>query len=219
MLWDHSFRELIAKGGPLMWLLFATLVVVIALILDRAIAHLWWFQSLKRVCEGLRPLIRRKQWDTALSRCQSSDRHCTHIAETYLRHRESSREERDEILERERTLIMQRFETRLRWLGILGQLSPLIGLLGTVSGLVSAFHQIELVGGQVQPSDLASGIWQALLTTVFGLVIAIPAVASYHFFAGRNDAVARDLTVLVSYLDEWSKYQGNPSEEKKEPKK
>ena len=57
----------------------------------------------------------------------------------------------------------------------------MIGLLGTVIGLVEAFYQIEQQGGQVQPGDLASGIWTALLTTVFGLVVALPTLAAYHF--------------------------------------
>jgi len=76
-------------------------------------------------------------------------------------------------------------------------------LLGTVTGLVEAFHEIELRGGQVQPADLASGIWEALLTTVFGLVIAIPCVAAYGWLDRRVTSIALQMEWIVTYLDEW----------------
>jgi biopolymer transport protein ExbB len=87
---------------------------------------------------------------------------------------------------------------------VLASLSTLMGLLGTVSGLVGCFQRIAAAGGQFQPGDLAAGIWEALITTVFGLVIAIPATALYHYFDHRVDGVTRRMSMMVSYLDEWS---------------
>jgi biopolymer transport protein ExbB len=86
---------------------------------------------------------------------------------------------------------------------MIAHVAPLLGLLGTVTGLVSAFHQIELKAGQVQPGDLASGIWEALITTVFGLVIAIPCMTAYHVLDHRAGAVALQMQWLAAYLDEW----------------
>jgi biopolymer transport protein ExbB len=79
----------------------------------------------------------------------------------------------------------------------------MIGLLGTVWGLVDAFHQIESQGGNVQPSDLASGIWQALLTTVFGLIVALPTLAIYHFLDNRVAAITLQMEWLVAELNCW----------------
>ena len=67
-------------------------------------------------------------------------------------------------------------------LEIIGQVSPLIGLLGTVIGMIDSFNELELGGSLVDPSILAGGIWTALLTTAMGLIVAIPALISHYFF-------------------------------------
>jgi biopolymer transport protein ExbB/TolQ len=72
-----------------------------------------------------------------------------------------------------------------------------------VTGLVSAFHQIELNAGQVQPGDLAAGIWEALITTVFGLVIAIPCMTAYQLLDHWAGAVALQMQWMEAYLNEW----------------
>ncbi len=67
-------------------------------------------------------------------------------------------------------------------LEIISQVSPLIGLLGTVLGMIDSFNELELGGSLVDPSILAGGIWTALLTTAMGLLVAIPALVSHYFF-------------------------------------
>lgn len=70
-------------------------------------------------------------------------------------------------------------EHNLNGLNIIAQTAPLLGLLGTITGLIRAFIEIQNLQGQVNPSDLAGGIWEALITTAFGLCIAIPALIAY----------------------------------------
>ena len=70
-------------------------------------------------------------------------------------------------------------------LEIIAQVSPLIGLLGTVIGMIDSFNELELGGSLVDPSILAGGIWTALLTTAMGLIVAIPALISHYFFDKR----------------------------------
>lgn len=95
-------------------------------------------------------------------------------------------------------------ESWLRGLAAIAHLSPLLGLLGTVLGMISAFMELEGATTQINPALLAGGIWEALLTTAFGLTIAIPAMAAYYFLEGEVDrarAVMKDSTiqVLVKY--------------------
>jgi len=97
---------------------------------------------------------------------------------------------------------MARVELRLRMLSSISHISPLMGLLGTVLGMVAAFAQIDMNEGIVEAGDLASGIWKALLTTVFGLTIAIPCMASFHAFEGFADKVSRQMQFIVTTLDE-----------------
>jgi len=70
----------------------------------------------------------------------------------------------------------------LRIIEVIANLSPLLGLLGTVLGMIDAFQQMQLAGAQVDPSALSGGIWEALLTTAAGLVVAIPAVMMLNWF-------------------------------------
>ncbi|HAK63791.1 MAG TPA: flagellar motor protein MotA, partial [Alphaproteobacteria bacterium] len=65
-------------------------------------------------------------------------------------------------------------QSYFRWLEVIGNIAPLLGLLGTVMGMITAFQQLELAGSKVNPSILAGGIWEALLTTQVGLMVAIP---------------------------------------------
>ncbi|MBI1262370.1 MAG: MotA/TolQ/ExbB proton channel family protein [Rhizobiales bacterium] len=96
---------------------------------------------------------------------------------------------------------MQRY---FRWLEMIGNIAPLLGLLGTVIGMIQAFQRLEQSGAKVDPALLSGGIWQALLTTAVGLVVALPAIAVLNLFEGRvdqtrlsmRDASARVLAAL-----------------------
>ncbi|WP_085902038.1 MotA/TolQ/ExbB proton channel family protein [Kiloniella majae] len=74
--------------------------------------------------------------------------------------------------------VLERLKSGIRYIGAVAALSPLMGLLGTVLGMIDAFRQMEAAGNQVDPSILSGGIWLALLTTAIGLVVAIPATAA-----------------------------------------
>ena len=67
-------------------------------------------------------------------------------------------------------------------LEIIANVSPLLGLLGTVVGMIKSFNELEIAGNLVDPALLAGGIWTALLTTAIGLIVAIPAMVAHHFF-------------------------------------
>jgi len=86
---------------------------------------------------------------------------------------------------------VQRQRSYLRALEVIGMLSPLLGLLGTVLGMINAFQQLEAGGSQVDPSVLSGGIWTALLTTGIGLAVAIPTVVAFHWLDQRFTAIYR----------------------------
>ena len=80
-------------------------------------------------------------------------------------------------------------ESWLRGLSSIAHLSPLLGLLGTVTGMITAFMNLEAAGSRVDPAILSGGIWEALLTTAFGLTVAIPAMAAFYYLEGEVDKV------------------------------
>ena len=89
-------------------------------------------------------------------------------------------------------------------LATISGIAPLLGFLGTVTGMISAFMRIEDLQGSANPSDLAGGIWEALITTAFGLIVGIPALALYNYFVsavkklvGEIEMVANDVVDVV----------------------
>lgn len=85
-----------------------------------------------------------------------------------------------------------------RPLEVIGNIAPLLGLLGTVIGMIAAFNQLEAAGSQVDPSVLSGGIWEALLTTAVGLVVAIPAVAILNFLERSVERLHEDMQDALS---------------------
>ena len=95
---------------------------------------------------------------------------------------------------------IRNLESWLRGLSSIAHLSPLLGLLGTVTGMIAAFMNLEAAGSRVDPSILSGGIWEALLTTAFGLTVAIPAMAAFYYLEGEVDrvrAAMKDASIQV----------------------
>jgi biopolymer transport protein ExbB len=199
-----SLRALFEHGGPVMWPLLAASVLALAVIIDRALVFLWEYQRLGSVVAALRPLICKHSWAEAERWCC---RHgsLTSLARVYLQQRDQPREVRDDILRREGSLLLAHLEKRLRLLAVLGQISTLLGLLGTFYFMIYRFHPDATAGGQLQQADFFLAIWESFLSTMFGLMIAVPCTAAYHLFEGRADTVSREMSTLVSYLDQWAR--------------
>lgn len=100
---------------------------------------------------------------------------------------------------------LKKVESFLPTLDIIAQISPLLGLLGTVIGMISSFNQLELGGNLVDPSVLAGGIWTALLTTAIGLIVAIPALISHHYFEKKIVLIQQNINSLLILLNNCKK--------------
>ncbi len=90
-------------------------------------------------------------------------------------------------------------------LEIISQVSPLIGLLGTVIGMIDSFNELELGGSLVDPSILAGGIWTALLTTAMGLIVAIPALISHYFLDKKVSSLSENFEFIIQRLSKLKK--------------
>lgn len=200
MLWDQSLLELFKKGGFAMWPLLVCSILGIAIVIERGV----YFARLRlpygRFLRNLKAHLERGQIRQAIPFCLKHANPVPHVAAEYLKNLEYDAL-REEVLKKTGSYALEKIEAQLRILAALTHITPLLGLLGTVTGLVSAFHRIEVMGGQVQPGDLAAGIWEALVTTVFGLVIAIPCMAAYHGFEGVADRIARQMQLIIAELN------------------
>lgn len=115
------------------------------------------------------------------------------VVEACLGAWEAGPEAMEDMASLEGARALARMEKRLGWLSVVVVIAPLLGLLGTVLGMIEVFMQIESAGGEVRVDQLAGGIWEALLTTAFGLIVAIPAQFAHHVF----DAKVTRLTGLM----------------------
>lgn len=95
---------------------------------------------------------------------------------------------------------VNRMNSLIRLLELIAMVSPLLGLLGTVLGMIQSFQELELAQGAANASVLAGGIWQALLTTAAGLLVAIPAAVAAGLFAARIDAAAQSIESAAGRL-------------------
>ena len=130
----------------------------------------------------------------------SSEKKIFLIETINIMEKNSSKTWKDQEIE---TLIHKKYLKSQRFLPsleIIAQVSPLIGLLGTVIGMIDSFNELELGGSLVDPSILAGGIWTALLTTAMGLIVAIPALISHYFFDKKLTNITQSSSVFLNKL-------------------
>lgn len=185
--------ELISKGGPLVWLLIGCLVIAIGVFLER-LAYL--HRSSMNVGEflsGIASLIRRKNYAEALQECVATRVPAGRVIHAALLRHSSPREHLKEIVQEAGQLEVPRLE---RYLGILHAIAhgaPLIGLLGTIIGLLDSFTNISAVNGVASPADVAHGVYQSLITSAMGVTVAIPAFLFYSFLSAKVRHLMHDL--------------------------
>ncbi|WP_404379603.1 MotA/TolQ/ExbB proton channel family protein [Caenispirillum salinarum] len=186
--------ELLSAGGPIMLVLAALSVVTLAVVLYKVIqflaAGVWARRGVGRALE-LWHAGRADEAAPVLARERGPVAQVLLVAlHTRLNPHMRSEEAREEA-ERVAALHMDRLTGGLRLLAVIATLSPLLGLLGTVIGMIDAFQALESAGSKVDPSILSGGIWVALLTTAAGLVVAIPAAAAHQWLEGVVERAGR----------------------------
>ena len=181
------------KGGPLMWLLLFCSVLAGAVFLERL---LFFHQVSVRVGEilsGLANLIRHQRWAEAQMECAAVSTPVTRVLHAAVLRHSAPREELQSIVQEAGQLEVPRLERRLAMLAAIGLGGPLIGLLGTVIGMIEVFGNVSSQSGFASSSDIASGIYQSLLTTAAGLVVAIPSALGYVYLSARVGALMHDI--------------------------
>ena len=180
-----SVWNLIIKGGLIMIPIFLAGVITLAIIIERLIslknAEINNDQFIKEVEE----LLKRRKIREAIQLCQNNDKPVPRIIRAGLLKSDRSREEIKESIDDAANHEIPVLEKYLGIIATIATIAPLLGLLGTVTGLIKAFMVIEAYSGLVNPGELAGGIWEALVTTVAGLTVAIPAYLAYNYFVSR----------------------------------
>ncbi len=182
--------EFIQRGGPLMWPILLCSVISVTIILERS----WRFHRSRMRLPNLLPrvkiLLREGRAAEAAGLCEKAGDPAAHVLAAGIHTGKRPAEEKEKLMSRAGSKAIRNLEKNINVLAVIGNTSPLLGLLGTVTGMISAFMAIQESGGRADASMLAGGIWEALITTAAGLFVAIPTLAAYYYFEGRVDAMA-----------------------------
>ena len=181
--------ELVKAGGWLMWPIVACSVIAMAIIVER----LWAFRGHKVLPKNLVAQIwqlhQNKQLSSAHIATVRKSSPLGRILAAGLVNRDHPREVMKEAIEEEGRQVVHELERYLNTLGTIANISPLLGLLGTVVGMIKVFTAITS-SGVGNPAVLAGGISEALITTAAGLSVAIPAVIFHRYLNGKVDRIA-----------------------------
>ena len=171
-----EFLDLMARGGPVMWVIFVVAWLAIIMLIERAL----------RVSSWRRHAI-REQTEFEKNSDHKPASNGSPIAVLINRINWDELDNRDDVAQQlniQLAELMPKLEGSLPTVAIIGSLLPMLGLLGTVTGMIEVFEVIALQGTG-EPQEMAHGISQALLTTASGLIIAIPVIFSHHLLSRR----------------------------------
>ena len=203
------FFDYLDKGGLvfLILLLFSTISISIILL---KVFQFIYFNSIKvnDIDKQIRQSNNLNDMESFFSQSKNSNHPLIMILQkstNIFKNNSLNDEQKSAEIKSEVIQVLKKIESFLPTLDIIAQVSPLLGLLGTVIGMISSFNQLELGGNLVDPSVLAGGIWTALLTTAIGLIVAIPALISHHYFEKKITVIQHNINSLLILLNNCKK--------------
>jgi len=184
--------ELFVKGGVLMYPLLLCSVVAVAVILERGIQFLRAGSGLGWL-DNVQISIRRGAFAEAAALTNAQGGPVALILRELIEHRDLPRSELETRLSSAGSKELKRLSVHLHLLELIGKISPMLGLSGTVLGLTRTFQTVAAVQNFTNPGLLAHGIWEALITTVTGLFIGIPTLVFHHLFENRLKSLSFEM--------------------------
>jgi|TARA_B110000196_G_scaffold260564_1_gene231868 biopolymer transport protein ExbB len=185
--------KLILKGGPVMIILLIMSIISLAIILLKIYQ---FYKSDIYNSNKVIPIFKLLK-DNKIVQAQELLNTIIHPSSEIILSIIDNKQLSNEDRENEVSIIgekqIRNLEFLLKPLELIANIAPLLGLLGTVIGMITAFSKLENAGSRVDPAILAGGIWEALLTTAFGLIVAIPALGAFYWLDGKVDKVREDM--------------------------
>lgn len=183
----------INSGGPVMWLISAGAFIALVIFLERFF-HLHRAQiKIDDFLNGIITNLTRGNDLEAVSICDQTPGPAAHLVRTALLHRTDPKDDMIKSVQQAGIREIPRLERHMNLLITLAQVLPMLGLLGTVLGLLQMLAALQAGSPLAEIGDLSGGLWKALLTTAAGLISGIPAYAGYHFLVSRVESIALDM--------------------------
>jgi biopolymer transport protein ExbB len=183
--------SLFAKGGPMMWVLLALGILMLLLAFERLLfLHRRQIRA-TTFLEGIKNSLSKRRLVEALTLCEETPGPVAAVVKAALLRVDADAETMRFHVQEAAIIELPALERRLGGIAIIAQVAPMVGLLGTVLGMATTFLAFEK--DYMSASALATGMWQALLSTAGSLILAIPAHMAHHFLSGRVRSIVRDV--------------------------
>ena len=197
-----NLLDLFFKGGVVMWPILLCSIGALAIVVERYLALRKARLDVGQFMMKVKSIYHQGNISGVLTFCSQKDAPIANIIRRgILKHDMGDEKVRQAVEDAGREEVYH-LEKRLSVLASIAGVAPMLGFLGTVTGMISAFQQIEHLSGNVNPADLAGGIWEALITTAFGLMVGIPAYAAYNYFVTRVSRFVHEMEVTTTeFLD------------------
>lgn len=160
----------------------------------------------REVLRGLANLLRKENYAEALQECATTPGPVSRVAHAIILHHDAPRADLQAIAQEAGQLEVPRLERNMPLLAAVAYGTPLLGLLGTLMGLLTTFDQITRQSGYATATDIAEGVYVALLTTTASLAVALPAFLAYSFLSARINSLVHDMErtgiEILAILDE-----------------
>jgi len=207
---------LFARGGPMIWVLLVLGLLGGMLFIERTLyLHRGQIRA-KAFVDGIKNILVKRRLIEALTVCEETPGPVAAVVKAALLHADDSADAMRFHVQEAAVVELPALERRLGSIAAIAQVAPLVGLLGTVLGMIATFLAFEKGGAYAMANTLSAGMWQALLSTAGSLMLAIPAHLAHHFLVGRVRAIIRDVewsgNEIMKYL--LTEYRGTePTQE------
>lgn len=198
--------DLVQKGGPLMWLIVLCSVTAAGVFFERLLYLHKASIPVGDLLRGLGNILRKENYAEALQECAGTPGPVARVAHALILRHETSRAELRDLAQEAGQLEVPKLERNLPLLATIAYATPLLGLLGTLLGLLTAFQEIAAQGGYATATDIANGVYESLLTAAASLAVAIPAFVAYSYLSARINSIVHDMErvgiEILAILDE-----------------
>jgi biopolymer transport protein ExbB len=185
--------EFMQKGGPLMWPILFCSVLASAVFLERVLYFHRISVKVGEFMRGLANLIRGRRYTEAQMEAAATNGPVQRVVHAAIIRHNATREELKDVVRESGQLEVPKLERRLGMLASLAFLTPMLGLLGTIAGLIEAFQSMTNASGLTSSAEISNGIYQALITTGAGLAVCIPTALAYAYVGSRVNATMHDI--------------------------
>jgi len=196
--------DLLIKGGPVLWVILFLAVPVIAILVERLLYFRKISSDEDKLLARVKGATEKGHYDEALAICDTVEAPIGGLIRAALENRAMGETDLREAVRDAAVRELPQIERSISAINVIANISPMIGLLGTVTGIINSFNVLGEFGAVSDPSVLAKGISEALLTTAAGIVIAVPSMVVYAWLSGKANNVigrlegqANDLVRLV----------------------